>query len=161
LNRREKRVEKLGEILSRLIRSEGYERKSPQGPVFAAWPEVVGELLSQKSWPVSLRKGVLLVQVSDSVWMQELQMQKHQILERIGAVRGGGEITDLRWTVRGAPTRVSLRKRRAHPPVLSSRPLTEEESAWVGAVSAQVEDPDLRKTLQRVLGKYLRAPKRG
>ncbi len=150
-------MEKLGEILSRVIKQEGYDR---QGPALDIWPKAVGEHLARRSWPVSLRKGVLLVQVSDSVWMHELQMQKHQILERISSLEGGQEIRDLRWTVRGAPTRVTPRKKAARPPVLSSRSLTEEESAWVTAVSAQVEDPELKKTLQRLLGKVVRGPQR-
>jgi predicted nucleic acid-binding Zn ribbon protein len=151
-------VERLGEILNRLMAQEGYAHRGGQGAVFERWNEMVGEILSQKSWPVSLRNRVLLVRVSGSVWMQELQMQKRQIMERIWDLVGEEEVKDIRWTVRGNVPRMRRPQAPSDPPARATRPLNEEESAWVEAVASQVEDPDLRNTLGRLLGKYLRSP---
>ena len=149
-------MERLGEILNRLMAQEGYRHRGGQCAVFERWNEMVGEILSQKSWPVSVRDRVLLVRVSGSVWMQELQMQKRQIMERIWDLVGEEEVKDIRWTVRGNVPRMR-RTVAACPPARVARPLNEEESAWVEAVASQVEDPDLRNTLGRLLGKYLRS----
>jgi predicted nucleic acid-binding Zn ribbon protein len=150
-------MERLSDIISRLMKQEGYERRSPQGPIFERWSEVVGDPLAEKSCPVLVRKGTLVVQVTDSVWMQELQMEKPTILERIGQLVGEGEVLDIRWTIWGdAPVRRSRRK--AVPSVKTpSRPLTLEEQAWIQAVSAQVEDSDLQEQLKRLLIKYLQS----
>ncbi len=150
-------MENLRDILARLMTRPDLEHRARQGPLFERWPELVGDLLARRCRPVSIRKGVLLVQVSDSVWMQELQMQKFQILQRIWALVGEGEVTDVRWTIRGTALRRSAAPRRVPPPL----PLTEEERAWVRAVSAQVADPDLQRAVSRVLDKYVRSPRRG
>ena len=94
-------MEKLGEIISRLMMQEGYQQRSRQGPIFERWLEVVGDLLAQKSRPLLIRKGVLVVQVTDSVWMHELQMQKGVILDKIRELVGEGEVVDVRWTIWG------------------------------------------------------------
>lgn len=153
-------MERIGEVISRVMAGEGYRKRSRQGPVYDLWPQVVGEFLAEKSRPVSIRNGVLLVQVEDSVWMHELQLEKYQILQRLWKLVGEEEITDIRWTARGyglSPPR----RRRALPTEPPPRPLTQDEAAWVEALCAQMGDKDLAVTLRRVLVRYLRAPQRG
>lgn len=148
-------MEKIGDVISRLMMRERNERRARQGPIFDRWPEVVGDLLAKKCLPVAVRKGVLVVQVADSVWMQELQMQKMEILERIRELVGADTVEDIRWTIRGDAAHFKREKRRSERFAPPSRPLNEEEQAWIRAVSAQVEDPDLKENLKRLLTKYL------
>ena len=44
------------------------------------WPEVVGEALSERSWPDRFEQGTVYVAVTGSAWAQELRMQKPTIL---------------------------------------------------------------------------------
>ncbi len=153
-------VQRIGDLIARLLTERRQAPRGPQAPLFDEWGLVVGEMLAQKSWPVAVRKGVLVVQVADSVWMHELQIQKAQVLEKIRSLVGEDEIVDVRWTIRGdAPPRP--RKKKTAVPAEPPKPLNEEESAWVQAVSVQVEDPDLQRVVKRVLAKYLRSPRKG
>jgi predicted nucleic acid-binding Zn ribbon protein len=148
-------VDRLGTIIQRFLTRERFAVRHSQGPVFRRWPEVVGEILADRCRPVAVRKGVLVVHVQSSVWMHELQMQKMEILERIQSLLGVSTIQDIRWTLRGGGNRSAPRRKKAAmmPP---SRPLDEEEKAWLQAVAAQVSDSDLRETVARVLEKHLR-----
>ena len=56
--------------------------------VQGAWSEAVGAQLAAVATPVSERAGTLTVEVSDSVWAQELEMMQAQLLDRLRAVLG-------------------------------------------------------------------------
>jgi predicted nucleic acid-binding Zn ribbon protein len=69
--------------------------------VFRKWPEIVGELLAQKSTPERYHRGVVWVAVSGSSWAQELRMQRGIILKRLRELSGEPELfTSIRFGVR-------------------------------------------------------------
>lgn len=154
-------LERIGEIISRVMTREGYEKRSRQGPIYDLWPQMVGELLAEKCRPIAIQKGVLVVQVDDSVWMHELQIQKYQILERLWELVGEEEVSDIRWTAKGYRPPRPRHSPRSLSPKRPPRPLTQEEGAWIEAVAAQVEDGELGNIVRRVLMRYLRAGQRG
>ncbi|HWM64500.1 MAG TPA: DUF721 domain-containing protein [Solirubrobacterales bacterium] len=49
----------------------------------AAWAETVGEQIAAVAAPVSERDGALLVECSDPVWAQELDLMQGQLLDRL------------------------------------------------------------------------------
>lgn len=51
--------------------------------LWAQWPYIVGEQVSQHCEPVSLQFGNLQIWVSSSTWMQQLTFIKGDILKRI------------------------------------------------------------------------------
>lgn len=56
--------------------------------VQGAWAEAVGPQLAAVANPVSERAGTLTIEVTDSVWAQELDLMQEQLLERLRAVLG-------------------------------------------------------------------------
>jgi len=48
-----------------------------------AWKRIVGRLLAEKTKIYKFENNVLFVVVSNNVWMQELVLQKYEILKRI------------------------------------------------------------------------------
>jgi predicted nucleic acid-binding Zn ribbon protein len=148
-------MEKLGNVISRFMMGQRYERRSRQGPIFDRWHEVVGDHMAKRCLPVAVKKGVLVVHVADSVWMQELQMQKMEILERIREMLGMEDVVDVRWTIRGEAAHWNMRTRRSGPEAPPPRELNTEEQAWIQAVSAQVSDEGIQESVKRLLTKYL------
>jgi predicted nucleic acid-binding Zn ribbon protein len=53
-----------------------------------AWAEAVGPRMAAVATPVSERAGTLTIEVSDSVWAQELDLMQEQLLERLRGVLG-------------------------------------------------------------------------
>lgn len=154
-------MERIGEIISRVMTRQGYEKRSRQGPIYELWPQMVGEILAQKCRPVAIQKGVLVVQVDDSVWMHELQIQKYQILQRLWKLVGEDQVSDIRWTTRGYRPPRPRHNPKSLSPEPPPRPVTQEEGAWIEAVAARLQDDDLVAIVRRVLVHYLRAPQRG
>ena len=59
--------------------------KTPLGSAQLAWAEVVGERIAAVAQPVSEREGVLLIDCSDPVWAQELDLMQAELLDRLRA----------------------------------------------------------------------------
>jgi len=85
------------EILPGVIRSLGLKKKSEQLQVLREWGSIVGEEIFKRTKPVTVKKGVLKIMVDGSAWMNELQLLKPEILSRIEAKFGKGQIKDIRF----------------------------------------------------------------
>jgi predicted nucleic acid-binding Zn ribbon protein len=76
------------------------ERAAPKTPLAgaqAAWTEVVGERIAAVAEPVSERDGALLVECSDPVWAQELDLMQDDLLARLRERVGDAAPTSLRF----------------------------------------------------------------
>jgi predicted nucleic acid-binding Zn ribbon protein len=58
------------------------------GAIQAAWSEAVGAQLAAVAAPVSERAGTLVIEVTDSVWAQELDLMQDALLERLREALG-------------------------------------------------------------------------
>jgi predicted nucleic acid-binding Zn ribbon protein len=63
------------------------------------WDEAVGTEIANHARPSSIKKGLLVVKVSDSVWLQELEFRAQEIIERINDVLQRKAITKIRFRV--------------------------------------------------------------
>ncbi len=61
------------------------------------WPEVAGTTIASKSVPAYIQKNILWIYVHDSVWMQQLQALKPQVLENVRNFSTVIDIHDIRW----------------------------------------------------------------
>jgi predicted nucleic acid-binding Zn ribbon protein len=62
------------------------ERAAPKtrlAAVQVAWAEAVGERVAAAAQPVAERDGAVVVECSDSVWAEELDLMQAQLLERL------------------------------------------------------------------------------
>jgi len=62
--------------------------KTGLATVQGAWEQTVGAQLAAVATPVSERAGTLTIEVTDSVWAQELDLMQGQLLERLRAELG-------------------------------------------------------------------------
>lgn len=154
-------MEKLGEVLNRVFNQELPHGARKGDPILRAWPKLVGPFLARRSWPVSLRKGVLMVRVAGPLWMQELQFQKSELLEKIGEEVGRERVRDIRFTTRGARSfALSRTMGSSAEELVPPRSFSEDERAWMDQVLATVRDPALRPLLNRIMEYHLRNPRR-
>jgi predicted nucleic acid-binding Zn ribbon protein len=90
----------VADLLTRVFRSAGIEKRMAQARVLAEWPEMVGERVAAVAAAESVRDdGILLVDVKTSAWAQELSLMTPQIIARVNAGRGAGRITGIHWRV--------------------------------------------------------------
>lgn len=99
---REREPRRVGESLDRVTGSIGAPRASTLSVVFTTWERFVGEEIAAHATPRSLREGVLVVDVDEPAWAAQLGYMSSQILAKLQADVGPGEIADIRFAVAGA-----------------------------------------------------------
>ena len=90
----------LAESLDRVARSLGGPSAAALGAVFSNWPDIVGPVVADHSWPVSLTRGVLVVGVEEPIWHTQLTFLQAEILERLSTVAGAGAVARVEVRVR-------------------------------------------------------------
>lgn len=78
-----KDIERVSDILSHLLTKWGLKKGIEQHKALVVWGQVVGKGISAHTRPIWVNNGILLVVVDDSIWQQELEFIKSQIVERI------------------------------------------------------------------------------
>ena len=148
----------IGKIASRYRWQKRFARRI----IWKSWPEVAGEAMARHSWPWKFReRDVLLIAVSDSVWMQQLSLQKLAILDALNQLLPPeGMIRDIRFEignieeVRTSHIPASLRNKRKDHAVrhseAASSDITRTISARAEALTEPVRDAELKKMLQQV-----------
>src|SRR6202789_1026442 len=138
-NRRHKAPEQIGAAMQPLLDRIDREGHFAIVRLAKAWPEIVGETIARRTEIVSLKFHTAVVKVSGAMWIQELNLMKPQILERLRSAMGNDAVRDLRF-VRG---RVSRRER----PKLRSIPRETRRSVEL----PELKDPELRRLFERLL----------
>ena len=67
--------------------------------VMTLWEQVVGGIVAQKSWPESVKEGVLTVGVTSHAWAEELHLLKGQIVTRYRQLLGRAALKDVTFRV--------------------------------------------------------------
>jgi predicted nucleic acid-binding Zn ribbon protein len=69
----------------------------------AAWSETVGERVAAAAQPVAERDGAVVVECSDPVWAEELDLMQEQLLERLRGRLGEQAPQALRFRAKESP----------------------------------------------------------
>ncbi len=120
--------------------------------VFDFWNEVVGREIAEKTRPQLIRGKVLWVNVSDSVWMQQLHFQKMMLLEKINERLGTDSIEDIRFHLDTRMDEVPEENDRR-----SSNSIWPLDPARVKEFETMIEgidDEGLKKSLKRLWTKF-------
>ncbi len=93
---------RLGDVLAQALARLPGGRDLADYAVWGHWEEVLGPLLAPHACPRRLRRGVLVVAVDDSTWMQELHLLKTELCARLNARLGRRAVRDI-FLVLGEP----------------------------------------------------------
>lgn len=67
--------------------------------VYALWPGVVGMKFAKHTKPATLHKGRLIVNVSESAWLYQINLQKEQILQGLQKKLGVDEVQTIQFRI--------------------------------------------------------------
>lgn len=88
-------MDKIGGIVEEFLKKEGLWHAVKQQESLFLWPAAVGEKAAQKSRAVSISKGLLKVEVSDSVWLHYLSINKKKLMKKINEKSGNQYVKDI------------------------------------------------------------------
>jgi predicted nucleic acid-binding Zn ribbon protein len=141
------KIIRIDALFSELFKKRQWDKRLALHAVFRNWPEVVGPEIAEWTAPQVIRGTVLWIAVSDSVWMQQLHLQKQTMLEHINAnVRGSEKISDVRFqidaTLGEEKTAAAIPKPAAFP-----QPVDPEKQKHFEELTATIGDAELRSRL--------------
>jgi predicted nucleic acid-binding Zn ribbon protein len=85
----------VGESLDRVARRLGAPGARSLGAVFGHWDEIVGPAVAAHARPMSLRDGVLRVEVDEPGWATQLRYLAPDILHRCEEVAGPNVVVSV------------------------------------------------------------------
>ncbi|WP_238421923.1 DUF721 family protein [Gordonia sp. 'Campus'] len=85
-----------GRLVGGLAKDRGWQEKIGEGTLFGMWEQIVGSDIAAHAQPVALRDNVLHVQAESTAWATQLRYVQSQILAKIAAAIGHGQVTSLR-----------------------------------------------------------------
>jgi predicted nucleic acid-binding Zn ribbon protein len=88
--------ESLARLIPNVLSEVGLDQASLALQLLRAWPGIVGPELAEHCSAEGIRAGVIRAAVSDSAWMQRIQLDKPRILAGLRAALGEQHARELR-----------------------------------------------------------------
>ena len=110
------------------------------------WQEIVGKEIAARSEPASIQKNILWVHVRDSVWMQQLQAMKPQILDQVQRRFPEADIRDIRLRLRQAEPLAAV----SPPAGIRNKEPDPEQARAFARMTAIIENKECRDALYRL-----------
>jgi predicted nucleic acid-binding Zn ribbon protein len=85
------------DIISSLLKDPSLPFNPADARIWEVWDEAVGPGIAGHARPSWIRKGLLRVEVSDPIWLQELEFISDDIRERLNERLGGKRIKRLEF----------------------------------------------------------------
>jgi len=91
----------VGDLLPRLLERRGLTAKVEAASVIPEWETLVGPGIAAVTRPVTVSESTLIVAVTTSPWMMELNMMKGDLLRRLNAGKRAGRIEQIVFVMAG------------------------------------------------------------
>jgi len=97
----DKMPSKVTGIVKDLALRYGWGARLSRGMIWEIWEEIVGPQVAIHAWPERFKeRDILVVVVSDSVWMQQLCFQRQLFIDGLNAsLPSGAKIKDIRFVL--------------------------------------------------------------
>jgi hypothetical protein len=150
-------MERLDGSVRRALRGAGVPDAGVLAAVTRAWPDAVGPAIARAAWPQRVaRDGTLHVTTVSSTWAFELGRMEDEIRAKLHAAIGDATPSTLRFAAGPVPS-----PGEDDLPLPSVAPPTPEDDARAAALSAGIDDPDLRAAVRRAAAASLAAARDG
>ena len=141
-------LQRIDEILTRALKKRQVPFRAEDRRLADLWEKAVGPQIAAQSRPGNLRKGVLFVKVSSSVWMQQLHFLKEEIIGKFNVLEKT-PIKDIRFSIGQLP---SPGKGEGHVPLpLSTHLLKERDKKMMEDCLAPLADQELKELIKRAM----------
>ena len=131
-------------LLSGVIADKKWRSKLELHRVFELWQSIVGPEIAAVAQPSLIHGQVLWVKVAESIWMQQLHLQKVLLLENINKQLYGEKISDIRFQLNSSLSPQPEPEIRKNKPAL----LDKKEEQDFDKLISTLKNEDLRASLK-------------
>jgi len=93
------KFEHIGSILSDVLKTYRRESDADLVQVWQVWDKVVGDVIALNARPAAFKGKLLLVHVSSSTWIHQLQFLKTEMMVKLNQTLGKAVINDLKFKI--------------------------------------------------------------
>jgi len=147
-----RKITPVGGVLSGLFSRREWHRRIALHQVFLFWEKAVGKEIAQQAQPSVIRGDILWVDVTDSVWMQQLHLQKMVLLEKVNSRLGQEKLADIRFQLNTKTSPAFPKKKKK--PALKAKPVDSGQKAEFDSLSDCLSDDEAKENLRRLWLKY-------
>lgn len=89
----------IGNILEDVLKNYRRDTDTELVQVWSVWDSVMGDVIAQNARPAAFKGRLLLVNVSSSTWIHQLQFLKKEMIENLNDALGKTLIEDLKFKI--------------------------------------------------------------
>jgi len=95
----QKNFEHIGSIIADVLKTFRRESAGELVQVWQVWDEIVGDVIADNARPAAFKGKILLVHVSSSTWIHQLQFLKKEMIAKLNHALGKASIDDLKFKI--------------------------------------------------------------
>ena len=149
MKRRSKSFIPLREVLEDLFASSVLPVNLDDVKIWEVWDGVVGKKVAKHARPSQINKGALIVKVSDSVWLQELEFTAETIKDGINKALQRTAVKKIRFKV-GVPQETK-QVRKGKTEQMPDSTLAPDKQKEMNQILSRVKDKELRSSLRQFM----------
>jgi len=130
----------LSGVMQESLAGLGLAERLREAEIWRIWPDIVGEALASRAYPVRIINGTLTVAVSSAPWMQELRFMTAMMKEKLNCCLGAEIVREIVLKA----GRVDKPPAEVPDEIITVLPLTLQQLSLIEAQSAAIEDPETR-----------------
>ena len=89
----------IGSIIGDVLKQYGRKADGELIRVWQIWDDTVGAAIAANAQPAAFKGDLLLVHVTNSTWIHQLQFLKHDIISKLNAALGKPMITEIKFKI--------------------------------------------------------------
>ena len=93
------KFEHIGGILADVLKTYRRESDGELVQVWQVWDDIVGDVIAQNARPAAFKGKILLVHVSSSTWVHQLQFLKKEMIAKLNNAFGKALTDDLKFKI--------------------------------------------------------------
>lgn len=143
----------VGDILQDTLKRRHIPIDCRDQEIVTGWEKTVGPAVSQQTRPEKIRNRTLYLKVSSSIWMQQLQFMKAELIEKVNAALGKDAVDNIFFNVgviEPAPSKPAKKEFRLNE---KDFPLKPRDKRIIQESLAGIKDPELGKAIERAMRK--------
>ena len=91
--------ERIDTVLDQVLQTYRQKPDMALQHIWTQWDQVVGEKIAANAQPAAFKGSMLIVNVSSSVWLHQLQFEKAEIIDKLNEAFGKKLVDDIRFKV--------------------------------------------------------------
>jgi predicted nucleic acid-binding Zn ribbon protein len=89
----------IGSLLDDVLKKYRHETNAELVQVWQVWDNIVGNVIAQNAKPAAFKGRILLVHVTSSTWIHQLQFLKKKMIAKLNDKLGKTLIEDLKFKI--------------------------------------------------------------